>query len=89
MEAPATVYRCKQCSATVRQADQRQAHLHWHGVSDKNVDARFDEVEEELTVVAAGASQASAAKKSGPSVAALIISLGVLAVIGVMYVMAK
>ena len=84
-----TVYRCKRCSITIRQAGQRLPHLQWHGMPDKNVDTHFDEVEELATAASTAAADTVPVKKSGPSYLALILSAGVLAVIGVVYLMAK
>lgn len=87
------IYRCKMCSTPVRQPDLRQSHLHWHGITDKNVDAHFVKVEEVESGSpppgSAGTDAGSGARKSGPSLGVLVVSLGLLAVMGVVYVMTK
>ena len=84
-----TVYRCKQCSATVKKADQRQAHIHWHGIRDTNVDGYFVAVDEVEGGAADRTPEKTHGRKDGPSPAVLIVSLALLAIMGIVYVMTK
>ena len=84
----AKIYRCKRCSTPVKQRDLLQSHLHWHGIKDSKLDLYFEEADDvEAAVVASGpaADAPRSRRESGPPWV-LIVSLALLAIMGVVYV---
>jgi hypothetical protein len=79
------IYRCKRCSAPIKQHDLLQSHLHWHGIKDPKIDLYFEEIDDVSTVTDTAASASSRRQSAPPWV--LIVSLALLAVMGVVYVM--
>lgn len=82
------VYRCKQCATKVRGREQLQPHLHWHYITDTNVDAYFSEVDETAHASETGPSpseEPAVRRKSEPSYGVLVGSAAILALLGIAY----
>ena len=83
-----SIYRCRRCATKVHGRDQLQPHLHWHNISDKNVDAYFTVVEETADATQpANAEIADVAppRKSEPSYGVLVGCVAILALLGIAY----
>ena len=84
------IYRCKQCPATFKHRDQLQPHLHWHHITDKNVDLYFVDANESPDPAAVNQGAADAPIRTGePSFAVLGICLALLAALGIAYYVAN
>lgn len=81
------IYSCKQCATKVRGREQLQPHLHWHYISDENVDDYFSEVEEETAAPPPDATQIEMPprRKSEPSYGVLLGCVAILGLLAIAY----
>ena len=79
------IYRCKQCSASFQRRDQLQPHLHWHHITDPNIDRYFATevgVDSETPPATAAQSVETLPRKREPSLAVLAACIAILGVLG-------
>lgn len=82
------VYRCKKCATVIRDRRDLQHHLHWHYISDTDLDAYFSqEAGTEPSGPATVSTQPPDAppRRSKPSYGVLWGCLAILAALGVAY----
>jgi hypothetical protein len=85
----ATVYRCKKCGIGIPRSEERQRHLHWHQIMDRNIDDHFTE-EQVDDAPPATAPGVSAGQSSGRSAKAyVVVAIALIAAVVAAAVMMK
>lgn len=84
------VFRCKRCGTVIRRAEARQEHCYWHHITDKNVDAYFDEEDEAAEIPAGASGYVQATQlKSASGFGVLVVSTLILLAMAILYVAAN
>jgi len=78
----ATVYRCKRCNLSIPRQEELRRHLHWHQITDKDVDKYFTEEQQDDVPTPATVPDVNAGKRTGVGAKMYVVAaIAVIAII--------